>query len=247
MNYKYTKIDEVIERVFANHPFAENNFQWSDALEWVGSLIKLMNIPKINIHKVAKINIENYKGELPLDLFQVETFRNKDTKRMMGYTGDPYFKNLHCSDSQCLNCVTCHEEDKYQLSNNFIFTSFEEGTVEIAYYAIPIDDNGFPLIPDDESTKSAIEWHIAMKLAYKEWMTDKLSRDKYQYIEQQRNWYVAKAMNSNRVPDIHQMEAIKNFSLRLIPKINVLDNQFKFERERRINHNTNNFTQGTQL
>lgn len=247
MNYKFVKIDEVIERVYTNHPFAENDFQWSDALEWVGSLLKLINVPEINQHKVCKITIENYKGELPSDLFQLETLREHKNKKMMFYTGDPYFQSLHCEDSPCLKCINCNEKYTYQLNNNFVFTAFEDGELDIAYFAIPTDDKGFPLIPDNEAVKKALEWEIALKLAYKEWMNDKLTRDKFQYIEQQRNWYVAKAINSNKIPDIAKMEAIKNFSLRLIPKINVLDDQFRYNRERRLNHNTNNFTQGSQL
>jgi hypothetical protein len=248
MNHnKFVPINEIIERVYTNHPFAVDNFQWSDALEWVGTLMKLIKSPVLQLHKVCKIDIENYKGELPIDLFQIETFRHGEKKQLMKFTGDPYFKQLHCNDSPCLNCPLDLPELRYQINNNFVFVGFEEGELEITYWAIPIDDNGFPLIPDIEDVKRAIEWEIASKLAYKEWINDRLTRDKFQYIEQQRNWYVAKAIISPKVPDIGKMEAIKNFTLRLIPKINVLDEQFKYNPERRITHNTNNFNQGAQF
>lgn len=245
MNYKYVNIEQIFERVYTNHPFTENDFQWTDALEWVGALMKLMKIPTTNVHKVCTIPVEGFKAEIPLDMFLIETIRESNTGKLMYYSGDPYFKHLHCNNSQSVNHKCLESKYQYKMNNNYIYTGFEEGNIDIAYYALPIDEKGFPLIPDEESIKRAIEWEIVYKIAYNFWITDKFTRDKFQYIEQQRNWYVAKAMNSDRVPDIGKMEAIKNFTLRLIPKINVLDNQFNYHPERKFNHNTNNFNQGS--
>ena len=206
-----------------------------------------MDIPYTMDKKVCIIDIEDYKGELPMDLFQIDMFRDNDTKHVMKYSGDPFFKYLHCENSESMKTVCRDEKLQYILNNNYIFTKFETGKVEIAYLAIPLDGKGFPLIPDYEAFLKAAEYEIAYKIAYKEWINDKLTRDKFQYIEQQRNWYVAKAMNKPKVPDEARMEAIKNFTLRLIPKVNVLDERFKFHPEHRINHNTNNFSQGTKL
>lgn len=247
MNSKYVKIDEIIEAVFRDQPFAENDFQWGDAATWIGDLLQLMKIPMAMQHKVCKLTIENYKAELPDDLFQIETFKEHHSDIMMKYSGDPYFQHTICDDSACLTCICPDEKYKFQVNNNYVFTAFEEGEVDIAYYAIPVDDKGFPLIPDEEAIKRAFQWEIAYKLAYREWINDRLTGDKFRYIEQQRNWYVGKAMNTPKVPDINKMEAIKNFTLRLIPKINVLDNRFRNIPEKRYNHNTNNFNQGTQF
>ena len=38
----------------------------------------------------------------------------------------------------------------YRLNNNYIFTNFEEGSVEISYTAFVTDDDGYPMVPDDE-------------------------------------------------------------------------------------------------
>jgi len=246
MNYKYIKIDEIIERVFRDFPLSENEFQWIDGVAWIGELLKLIDVPSLQEPKRCTIQIEDYKGELPSDLFQVEMFRDIKTNQLLKFTGDPFFKNLHCVDSPCLRCLIDDDKYKYQLSNDYIYTGFEEGEVEIAYLAIPIDDRGYPLIPDKEAVKLALYWEIALKLGFKMFITDKLSRDKFQYIEQQRNWYVGKAITTPKIPDIATMEAIKNATLRLIPKINVMDERFRFNPERRYIHNTNNFTQGAQ-
>lgn len=244
MNYKYITIDNVIERVFADFPLAENEFQWSDAIRWIGELLKLINQPKYQLQKVCTITIEDYKGELPIDLFQVQTFKDTKTGVMMKYTGDPHFNALHCTDSPSLKCSCNESKYQYKLNDNYIFTGFEEGEIEIAYFAIALDDRGYPLIPDEEKIVRALYWEVALKLAFRLLMSDKLSSDKYTLVDRERNWYVGKAMSDTI--DINTLEAIKNFSIRLIPKFNTMDDQFKYFPEKRYNHNTNNFNQGAQ-
>lgn len=247
MNYKYVNIDEIFERVFRDFPLSENEFQWTDGVAWVGELLKLIDVPILQERKNCIIPIIGYKGELPSDLFQVHTFMNKENNQMMKYSGDPYFRHLHCDDSPSISCDCFDTKLQYQLSNNYIYTAFEEGELEISYYAIPVDDRGYPMIPDKEAVKLALYWEIASKLAFKMWVNSKLDGDKFKYITQQRDWYVGKAINTPKIPDIGKMEAIKNFTLRLIPKINILDDRFRFHQEKKYNHNTNNFNQGTQF
>ena len=39
----------------------------------------------------------------------------------------------------------------------------------LSYQAVPVDSDGYPMIPDNESFEEAIYWYINMKLTYPDW------------------------------------------------------------------------------
>jgi hypothetical protein len=45
-----------------------------------------------------------------------------------------------------------------------MFTSFTNGKVKVSYKAIPVDENGFPLIPDNPTYLSALEQFIKVQV-----------------------------------------------------------------------------------
>ena len=48
----------------------------------------------------------------------------------------------------------------YKVQGNIIYLSVPNGLIEIAYQAIPIDSDGYPLIPDNSSFTRALEAYI---------------------------------------------------------------------------------------
>jgi hypothetical protein len=158
----------------------------------------------------------------------------------MRYEGSPFIIKEFCSsNSSCDNLCKVSSDITYNLNNNFIFTSFEEGQIEIAYDKFPLDDRGFPLVPDDEGVIQGMSWYIAYKLAYILWMNDQLSRAKFDYVRGEKDWYIGKAISRARILSKDQMETWKNMSVRLITKMNAHDSHFSNigNQERRFNHN----------
>jgi hypothetical protein len=52
----------------------------------------------------------------------------------------------------------------YKIVGNYIQTSFEEGYIRLHYWSVPVCPDGYPMIPDNENYKQAIEWHIIRRL-----------------------------------------------------------------------------------
>jgi len=46
---------------------------------------------------------------------------------------------------------------QYKIDSGYIYTNFPTGYVEIAYKGFPIDNNGYPMIPDDEKFRQALK------------------------------------------------------------------------------------------
>lgn len=110
----------------------------------------------------------------------------------------------------------------YRVNDNFIFTSFKDGAnVLMSYRAYPVDLNGFPMIPDNEKFRQAVQWYLMAKLDYKMWRIQKISDKMFNYSETQRDWYIGAATTSGLMPSVDGMESMKNQMLHLIPRLNM--------------------------
>ena len=117
----------------------------------------------------------------------------------------------------------------YKIQDDYIFTNFKDGVIQIAYKGYSLDDEGFPLIPDDEKFKNALKYELVFKLDWKKWRVNPASPGLKALLndsEQRRDWYVGAARSKGRIPSMAQMESIKNQWLRTIPKMNQHSNGF---------------------
>jgi len=115
----------------------------------------------------------------------------------------------------------------FDLNNNHITLSEKEGKVCMAYLAIPTDEEGLPLIPEETSYQLAIKKYLTMKIDYIAWRKGELRPDVFQHSEQEWAWYVGQAGNKAKMPNLDQIEAIKNQTMRLLPKINQHETFFR--------------------
>lgn len=118
----------------------------------------------------------------------------------------------------------------FTISKGVVLTNTKKGKACIAYKAFPIDEDGFPLIPDVEKYKLALEKFIIMKLDYIQWRNDPDSRGKkalYDDSSREYEWYVGAASNFMKIPNEHRMNNLKNQLLNLTPRMNKYENYFK--------------------
>ena len=115
----------------------------------------------------------------------------------------------------------------FDLNNNNITLSVKEGKVCMAYLAIPTDEEGLPLIPEDTSYQLAVKKYLTMKVDYIAWRRGTLPQAIFQHSEQEWAWYVGQAGNKAKMPNLDQIEAIKNQTMRLLPNINAHETFFK--------------------
>jgi hypothetical protein len=105
---------------------------------------------------------------------------------------------------------------------NGIITHLASGAVRFHYKKFPIDDEGFPLIPDNQDFLEAIQWWLIRCII--------LSGTPHPTIDFKMAdslWvrYCGKAQNAG-FPDIPKMEAFKDNFLRIIPRVNMYSDFF---------------------
>lgn len=120
--------------------------------------------------------------------------------------------------AQAKSTVTRRETgDYYVINPNYVVTSFEEGDIKLHYDGYPLDDCGFPMIPDNIYYKQALEWYIIRQMMMGGYKNENFN---WQIADQQWKHYCVAAQNDAAYPSIDKMESFKNMWVRLVPNIN---------------------------
>jgi len=116
----------------------------------------------------------------------------------------------------------------YRINASYIETNFEDGFVELVYNGFMMDENGFPMIPDEARYREAVASFLIERLDYKAWRKGLIPDKVYQKSCQERDWYIGAARNKANIPSIDRMESIKKMFLRSIQKVTSHNDGFRF-------------------
>lgn len=234
-NGKYKSIKDLMSRLSRN-PLL-NDLNESDIASYIADTIKFIQAPMAYLEKVAEINIEDYRGELPCDIIYIQqTQKFKEAlnegvpeskyNRMYGYlpmryATDHFHTALHANNSPDLQKNGYTEMDydlTYKIQNNYIYTSFREGKVRMSYRGLALDDEGYPMIPDNIAVEKAIENNVKYEYYTILWELGKISDKVYQKVSQERDWYIGSANTKMQLQNIDQAESMKAALTRTILK-----------------------------
>ena len=148
---------------------------------------------------------------------------NNNNLKMLSYGRPTFRKDIHALG--CDNEFSDFSES-YVIENNLIKTSFKDGKVCLSYTAFPLDENCYPLVPDDISFREAMFWYIYKKMLLGGYMPN-VNGMTYQVADQQWKYYCTQARNAANFPDIAGYESFLNQWVRLIPNINRHDDNFR--------------------
>lgn len=118
-------------------------------------------------------------------------------------------------------------EYTYTTQKGIIYTSIKEGQVQMSYRALAVDEDGYPLIPNDQKTIMAIHYYILHRFLEPLWMLGKITDKAFTYIEQKRHFYMGGAGNSLQLAGIDHLESIMNTINRLIVNTQAHTNFYK--------------------
>lgn len=111
----------------------------------------------------------------------------------------------------------------YDVNADCLTLSVKEGEVCIAYLEFPFDDEGLPLVPDEESYREALIRYFTMKIDYINWRknpNNSGNRGLYEDSKQEWMFYVGQASNKAKLHSVDQLESIKNQLLRTFQSYN---------------------------
>lgn len=209
---EYISIRQILDDLLADDML--KGLSLERAVNYAVEFIKVVGMPPIFESKVETIPIKDYRGELPCDFYEVIQVR-----KPKGFAYLPAEGSFMEGGNQNLST--------YHIKGRIIFTSTKDDDIEVAYRAIKVDDDGFPLIPDNGTFARALELYIQKRYFTILFNNSKLPLNVLQNTQQEYAFYVGQAQSSLIRPTLDQMESIKNMWNTLIPKMHQHANSFK--------------------
>ena len=218
----YISIRQVLDDLL-DHPLLQD-LSLERAVNYAIHFIQIVGVPNEFEEKTALIDIKDYRGYLPCDYYdmiQVRTYKEGEyCPRVFRYTTDSFHHSPKKEDLDTWDLT-------YKLQNSIIYTSIKEGTIEIAYHAIKVDKEGYPMIPENSSFIQALELYIKKKVFTILFDQGKISPAVLQNTQQEYAWYVAQARSDMSIPSISEMESIKNSWCTLLQRTTEFNKGFK--------------------
>lgn len=173
---QYTNISRVLDSLH-DHPML-SDITLEQVVRHTIRFISKHGYAKLYQNKQEDVEIHDFRGMLPCDLISIIQVRDNITGISMRAITDSYMPGEH-KKGKCVDPMNninkpkpwyipserpFPDEPAFKTQGRVIYTSFPEGLITVAYRAIPVDEDGFPLLIDDETYLDALEAYIKMKV-----------------------------------------------------------------------------------
>lgn len=182
MAERYTSVKVILDNLL-DHPLLQN-LSFERAVKYSVEFMQLVGCPNIFEEKTAFIKIDKYKGELPCDYINMIQVRMTGDECVQGKCFRYSTDTFHMSSEKALSDLT------YKVQGGYIFTSIKEGLIEIAYHAILVDGEGYPMLPENSSFERALEAYIKMKQFTILFDMGKITANSFENAKQDYAWAV---------------------------------------------------------
>jgi hypothetical protein len=241
---QYTSIKRVLDNL-TEHPLLRD-LTLEQVVRYTIRFVGINGHPKLYQDKVECVEIDDFRGLLPCDLVsivQVKDLRTGVCLRSMtdsfpkGLSPHPHHEhhkdlqnNVNTKKGKFLYIPPLHryfEEPAFKTQGRVIFTSFPVGKVQIAYKAIPVDEDGFPMVIDNENYLAALEAYIKKQVFTIKFDTGKIQAGVLQNAAQDYAWASGQLNSEMVLPSVSEMESITRMINTLVPRMREFDNGFK--------------------
>lgn len=238
---KYTSIKRVLDNLL-DHPML-SGLTLEQAVRYTVRFIEINGMPKLFQDKIGQVEIHEFRGVLPCDLISIIQVKDCDSGICLRSMTDHFPKGMHeirhKKERPRMNRegeVPLHyrfaghplyEELTFKTQNRIIFTSFPEGMVEIAYKSIPVDDDGFPLLIDNETYLAALEAYIKKQIFTIKFDQGKIAAHVLENAKQDYCWLAGQLNSEFTIPSTSEMESITRMITASIPRVTEFDDGFR--------------------
>lgn len=211
----YISIKVILDNLL-HHPLLQD-LTLERAVAHTVDFIRIIGMPHIFVEKAVELRVENYRAMLPCDFHEMIQVRtaNENCGHLIGQVFRYSTDSFHMSEQK-------HEQPDltYKIQGRVVYTSIKDGTIEIVYRAMPVDDEGYPLVPDKSPFIRALELYIKKQCFTILFDLGKINQAVYANVQQDYAWAVGQAQSDLIRPSIDEMQSITNSLNTLLPRIN---------------------------
>lgn len=110
--------------------------------------------------------------------------------------------------------------EPHKIGHNTITVGFKTGSIELDYLAMPIDERGYPLVPEEQVFQEALLWLVTSKLSLRGELTNK--QITFEYADTRWRRFMLSARAEANMGDIQFMQKRVNDNRRMKYSVNPL-------------------------
>ena len=156
---KFTRMDLAVSNVLRHKALQDVDLE--SAVHYATEFIDIFSSPEFYEHKNAVVQVHKYRATLPCDFIGIyQVMDNRTNKCLRSTTGNflPEYKKYSIPQ------VLGSSEETFRIQNSILITSICEGELTISYKALPIDEEGFPMIYDNPLYLKTLELYIKVEV-----------------------------------------------------------------------------------
>ena len=203
---KRVSVKRVVANVVRNLEIQDASKNLYAFVEWAFEAERKIGSYKTFVKKTATINIVNKQASLPNDFLSLI-----DIKKSGDASNSTYFSQSSASFPEDVD-----KENTFYLTEDTVNVSTSNvSALDIAYYAIDTDDDGFPTVT--EHHEEAISAYLMWKYKARDYYNGKLPRAIY--VDMERNWarLCAQARGNDNMPSPIEMKKAAAIWNTLVP------------------------------
>ena len=223
MQFKYISCKEIISRVYRDLNLQEET-RWVDMIEWIGECVEMIGATVQFEYKHKELKVVDFRALIPCDLIHIKQLTYKQQALVQSTsTVLPHKHELERDNNKDKNYTF---NSSFVIQGNFIILGIKEGDINLYYYGMALDEDGFLLIPDTPGYKDAVIHYIIYKLKFSDSIKGIIPIGELDYWTNIKNNKMNKARAQISMPTVSQMEAYGRTFLRLVPEMRAFDNMF---------------------
>lgn len=197
MESGYISIKQILDDLLA-HPLLRD-LSLERAVDHAVHFIRIVGMPKVTSEKQVVIKIHEYRALLPTDYYGIIQVKEAKNGTILQSTRSGH----HIGSNENI-------KNLYNIQGNIIYTSLKEGELEISYKALLVDEDGYPLLPDNSSFIRALELYIKKRYFTVLFDMGKITPQVLNNVQQEYAWYVGQCQSDLVRPTLDEMKFITN-------------------------------------
>ena len=234
---QYTSVRRVLDDLL-DHPLL-SDLTLEQVVRHTLRFMNLHGFSKLYQDREADVEIKDFRGVLPCDLVSIIQVKDCKTGICLRSMTDSFIPGLSPFHEKHNNYGKTEEDEKprrmhrfyleemtFKTQGQIIYTSFPEGAVRVAYKAIPVDEDGFPMVVDNENYLAALEAYIKKQVFTVKFDIGKLSAQILRNAQIEYGDLASQLIEEFQTPSVSEMESISRMITTLIPKVREFDKGF---------------------
>ena len=204
-------------------------FPWQDSIEWIAEALGQIGAYTQYEAKEVTLTISDFKAKLPCDFVHLKRLLNADYNQPAG-VADSNNHNLLTNNIDTIDQTEARlsgnstSDFDYNIVLDNIITSYKTGTLSLQYLAMPVDEEGFPVIPDNDSYKEAFFWKVARQLSIRGQLKNKELT--YERCDYEWQWYCGQARSEGNALTHAQLDWFAMDNLTMAPLSKIVSSNF---------------------